>query len=356
MTTIGILGSGHVGSNLARAAIAHGYDVVLSNSQGPESLAGLVADLGPKARAATPAEAAAAADFAVVAIPITTIGQVPVEPLAGKVVIATINYFPQRDGHIPEIDNGTTTVPGVLQARLPASRVVRAFSMLDAADMSGDGHLEGDPKRRALALAGDDAAAKQRTRPAAPSGPGPKPHPAARPTRGPGRADGADVPVRRCPGRVRGPDQPASAGQACPGHRRLGDRRPQHLRSWHSAITGAGTAPPADSCMSASCGPPRGRSCSWSGNCAPQISTMARPPPPVRGGRPSCPAVVGSPPFSPGWLGVVTDAVRQHPPAGGRHHRRPRETRPLRSRLPRRQAVPRAAGGPRPAGRRSRTC
>ena len=161
MTTIGILGSGHVGGNLARAAIAHGYDVVLSNSQGPESLAGLVADLGPKARAATPAEAAAAADFAVIAIPITTIGQVPVEPLAGKVVIATINYFPQRDGHIPEIDNGTTTVPGVLQAHLPASRVVRAFSMLDAADMSGDGHPEGDPKRRALALAGDDEAAKQ---------------------------------------------------------------------------------------------------------------------------------------------------------------------------------------------------
>jgi len=50
MTTIGILGSGHVGSNLARAAIAHGYDVVLSNSQGPDSLAGLVAELGPGTR------------------------------------------------------------------------------------------------------------------------------------------------------------------------------------------------------------------------------------------------------------------------------------------------------------------
>ena len=161
MTTIGILGSGHAGSNLARAAIAHGYDVVLSNSQGPDSLAGLVADLGPGARAATPAQAAAEGDFAIVAIPITTIPQIPVEPLAGKVVIATVNYFPQRDGHFPEIDNGTTTAPGVLQAHLPASRVVRAFSMIDAADMSGDGHPEGDPKRRALALAGDDPAARQ---------------------------------------------------------------------------------------------------------------------------------------------------------------------------------------------------
>jgi len=160
MTTIGIIGSGHVGSSLASAAIAHGYDVILSNSQGPESLAGLVRSLGPHASAGTPAEAAAAADFAIVAIPITTIDQVPVEPLAGKVVIATINYFPQRDGRIPEIDGGKTTVPGLLQAHLPASRVVRAFSMVDAADMSEDGHPAGDPKRRALALAGDDPAAK----------------------------------------------------------------------------------------------------------------------------------------------------------------------------------------------------
>jgi 8-hydroxy-5-deazaflavin:NADPH oxidoreductase len=161
MTTIGILGSGHVGSNLAQAAIDHGYTVVLSNSQGPDSLAQLVSGLGPNARAATPAEAADAADFAIVAIPVTTIDQIPAEPLAGKVVLATINYFPQRDGHIAELDEGRTTVPGLLQAHLPQSHVVRAFSMIDAADMSGDGHAKGDPKRRALALAGDDDDAKQ---------------------------------------------------------------------------------------------------------------------------------------------------------------------------------------------------
>jgi 8-hydroxy-5-deazaflavin:NADPH oxidoreductase len=161
MTTIGIIGSGHVGSNLAKAAVAHGYNVVLSNSQGPDSLAGLVSELGLRASAATPVEAAETGDFAIVAIPLATIDQVPVEPLAGKVVIATINYFPQRLGHVPEIDDGTTTAPGLLQAHLPASKVVRAFSMIDAADMSGDGHPEGDPKRRALALAGDDRAAKQ---------------------------------------------------------------------------------------------------------------------------------------------------------------------------------------------------
>ena len=161
MTTIGIIGSGHVGSNIARAAIAHGYTVVLSSSQPPDALSGLVGQLGSEAKAATPAEAAAQGDFAVVAIPIATVGRVPVEPLAGKVVIATINYFPQRDAPIAGIDDGSATAPGILQAHLPASRVVRAFSMINAAEMSGDGHPEGDPKRRALALAGDDPAAKQ---------------------------------------------------------------------------------------------------------------------------------------------------------------------------------------------------
>jgi 8-hydroxy-5-deazaflavin:NADPH oxidoreductase len=128
---------------------------------GPDTLTGLVQDLGPQARAATAAGAAAAGDFAIVAIPVTTIDQVPVEPLARKVVIATVDYFPDRLGHIAEIDNGTTTAPGLPQAHLPTSKVVRAFSMVDAADMSGDGHPAGDPKRRALALAGDDPAAKR---------------------------------------------------------------------------------------------------------------------------------------------------------------------------------------------------
>jgi 8-hydroxy-5-deazaflavin:NADPH oxidoreductase len=161
MPTIGFIGSGHVGQSIAKAAISKGYDVVLSNNQGPDSLVDVVKALGPRAVAASPADAATKCDFAVVAIPITTIDQVPVEPLAGKVVLCTINYFPDRLGHIPDIDNGITTAPGLLQAHLPESHVVRAFSMIDAADMSEDGHPEGDPKRRALALSGDDPHAKK---------------------------------------------------------------------------------------------------------------------------------------------------------------------------------------------------
>jgi predicted dinucleotide-binding enzyme len=161
MTTIGIIGSGHVGNNLAKAAVAHGYEVVISNSKGPQTLAEPVTEFGPKARAATAMEAAAAGNFAIVAIPLAAVSQVPVEPLAGKVVISTINYIPQRDGRFQELDNGTATVAGLLQVHLPTSKVVRAFNMLGAADMSGDGRPKGDSKRRALALAGDDQQAKR---------------------------------------------------------------------------------------------------------------------------------------------------------------------------------------------------
>ena len=132
-----------------RAAIAVGYDVVLSNRRGADSLADLVAQLGPHARAATASAAATEADFVIVAIRPTTVDQVPVEPLAGKVVIAPINYLPERDGYIEAIDNGTTTAPGLLQAHLPTSRVVRGFNMVDALDVAQDGHPPGDPKRRA---------------------------------------------------------------------------------------------------------------------------------------------------------------------------------------------------------------
>jgi predicted dinucleotide-binding enzyme len=69
-TTIGIIGAGEVGSNIARAAIASGYKVVIANSRGPETLVDLIADLGPAARAATAAGAAIAGDIVVVAVPL----------------------------------------------------------------------------------------------------------------------------------------------------------------------------------------------------------------------------------------------------------------------------------------------
>jgi predicted dinucleotide-binding enzyme len=160
MATIGLIGAGKIGSQVARMAIKNGYDVVLSNSRGPESLAGLIAELGPKARAATPVEAARAGDMVVVTVPLKNYRQVPVEPLAGKVVIDTNNYYPERDGHIPELDNESTTTAELLQAHLPASKVVKAFNHIYASQITTDGRPAGTANRRALVIAGNDAAAK----------------------------------------------------------------------------------------------------------------------------------------------------------------------------------------------------
>ena len=160
MPTLGLIGAGHIGSQLARLAIANGYSVVISNSRGPETLSGLVGELGPKARAATPADAAKAGDIVVVTLPLKNYKTVPVEPLAGKVVIDTNNYYPQRDGQIPELDNESTTVSELLQAHLPKSKVVKAFNHLYAASLTTDGQPAGSNNRRALAIAGDDKDAK----------------------------------------------------------------------------------------------------------------------------------------------------------------------------------------------------
>ncbi|UAJ80745.1 NADPH-dependent F420 reductase [Leifsonia sp. ZF2019] len=162
MTTIGLIGSGHIGSQLARLAVARGYDVVLSNSRGPESLAGLVAELGPHARAATPAEAASAGELVVVTVPLAAEATLPVAELAGKIVIDTNNYYPQRDGNIPELDDESTTVAERLQATLPTSKVVKAFNHIGAAALTTEGQEPGTSDRRALIVAGDDPEARAR--------------------------------------------------------------------------------------------------------------------------------------------------------------------------------------------------
>ena len=160
MTTIGLIGAGNIGSQIARLAVKNGHEVVISNSRGPETLASLVAELGPQARAATVAEAAKAGDVVVVTIPLKHYRTVPVEPLAGKVVIDTNNYYPQRDGQIPELDNESTTTAELLQAHLPTSKVVKAFNHIYAAQITTDGRPAGAKDRRGLVIAGDDAGAK----------------------------------------------------------------------------------------------------------------------------------------------------------------------------------------------------
>lgn len=159
MTTLGIIGAGHIGSQVARVAVANGYDVVIANSRGPETLADLVAELGPRAKAATAEDAAAAADVAVVTVPLHAIDRLPAEQLAGKIVLDTNNYYFERDGRIEELDKGETTTSELVQRRLPTSKIAKAFNHIYASEITSDGKPAGSADRRALATAGDDAEA-----------------------------------------------------------------------------------------------------------------------------------------------------------------------------------------------------
>ena len=160
MTVIGFIGSGNIGQVLARQVIAAGYDVVMSNSRRAETLAPLVAALGPKARAATSDQAATAGDLVVVAIPFRNVAQVPVQPLAGKVVIDVSNYYAPRDGHLAAIDNGDKASSEILAAHLPTSRIVKAFNAIIATQIAEHATPPGTPHRRAIPIAGDDEQAK----------------------------------------------------------------------------------------------------------------------------------------------------------------------------------------------------
>lgn len=160
MTTIGFIGSGHIGGTLARLAVEHGHAAVVSNSRGPHTLVDLVADLGDGARAGTADEAAADGDVVVVTVPFKAYRDVPAAPLAGKVVIDTNNYYWERDGHVAELDEGATTSAELLADHLEGARVVKAFNHITSADLGSRGTPAGTPGRRALAIAGDDAEAK----------------------------------------------------------------------------------------------------------------------------------------------------------------------------------------------------
>jgi predicted dinucleotide-binding enzyme len=159
--TLGVIGSGNIGGAVARLAINAGIDVVLSNSRGPETLRALTDRLGPRARAATPAEAAAAGDWTVVAVPFSAVPHLPADALAGKIVIDTNNYYRLRDGVIAELETGSLTAGELFQRYVPGARTVKTFNTIYFEHLISLARPTGSPDRSALPIAGDDDAAKK---------------------------------------------------------------------------------------------------------------------------------------------------------------------------------------------------
>jgi 8-hydroxy-5-deazaflavin:NADPH oxidoreductase len=160
MTTVGFIGSGAIGSTIARLAVEAGHQVVLSNSRGPETL-DMAAELGPRASAATSGEAAAAGDIVVVTVPVKAFPNLPAVPLAGKTVIDTCNYGPERDGHIPELDSKSLTSSELLQGYIPDAMVVKAFNNIFFKHLLSLARPAGAADRSYLPIAGDSAPDKK---------------------------------------------------------------------------------------------------------------------------------------------------------------------------------------------------
>ena len=160
METLGLIGAGMIGGTLARLAVAAGLEVVVSNSRDPRTLAGLVAELGEHARAATPADAAATADLVVATIPLHAYHRLPAAALAGKTVIDTMNYIPQRDGRIAELDDAGEPSSALVQRHLADAHVVKACNNIGYASLFTLARPAGAPDRSALPIAGDHTVAK----------------------------------------------------------------------------------------------------------------------------------------------------------------------------------------------------
>ncbi len=157
---IGIIGAGNIGQAAAERLVAAGHEVMLSNSRGPDSLAGVVAGLGDGASAGTTDEAAAFGEVVLVATPLAALDALPTDALSGKVLIDANNYYPGRDGQIEELDRDEVASSELLARAAPDARVVKAMNTLQAAKLLHGSRPAGAGDRIALPIAGDDEAAK----------------------------------------------------------------------------------------------------------------------------------------------------------------------------------------------------
>ncbi|QKS85944.1 NADPH-dependent F420 reductase [Pseudomonas bijieensis] len=157
METIGIIGAGAIGSAFARALARQNINVVIANSRGPDSLAGLVADLGPTVRAGT-VQQAAAQPMVLVAVNWSRLPEAlsGLSDFAGRIVIDANNAIKVPEFEAVDLQGRASTE--VFSEWVPGARVVKAFNHLLARLLEADPTSEGG--KRVLFLSGDDVQAR----------------------------------------------------------------------------------------------------------------------------------------------------------------------------------------------------
>ena len=175
--SIGIIGSGGLGANVARALAKKGISATISNSRGPASLAPLIAEVGPSIKAGTVAEAASA-DIVLVAVRWVDLPKVlsGMPAWNGRVVIDGTNPVEFLDSNSPDakdptnplaaygikaVDLGGKHSSAVFRELVPGARVVKAFNHLGVEALA---QPEVSGGTLVQYFSGDDAAAKTEVR------------------------------------------------------------------------------------------------------------------------------------------------------------------------------------------------
>jgi 8-hydroxy-5-deazaflavin:NADPH oxidoreductase len=156
---LGIVGAGKLGTTIARAALAAGYNVVMSGSETADRIALIVDVLAPGARAASTDEVVDHADLIVLAVPTHRFRELPRDLFAGKILVDAMNYWAEIDGVDEELATAPMGTSVVVQERFPSARVVKSLNQLGYHEFEEGRRPRGTPGRIAMAVAGDDRAA-----------------------------------------------------------------------------------------------------------------------------------------------------------------------------------------------------
>lgn len=156
--TIGIIGAGAIGAAIARLLSQQGFKLSIANSRGPESLASLITELGPNARAVTVQEASKA-ELVFLAVNWSKLPQAVKElgPWDGRIVVDTNN--PIEAPLFKPFDLAGKASSQVVAEMLPGALVVKAFNHLSPALLANP-TAEGG--KRVLFFSGEHPAAKQK--------------------------------------------------------------------------------------------------------------------------------------------------------------------------------------------------